>query len=1207
MPKNIKYSDLFEDDGGIDKLIQKIKELEATYAKIGKASVKQLNSVKRATENLKTTDKDFNKQIKANEKQVDAVVKKMKEQEKEEKKLNNLRKKAIRLKSDSAKTEQALKLQIQQGTRELKNQIIAENQQKGSLKQLEAQLRRNIEKYRSLSRAERDNTKAGKDLLRNIKKQDVEVKKLNATIGRSQGNVGNYATAFKGLVGVFRNLAGALGITAGLAGLARVVSSSIGIFASYEKQNSKLQAVLGVTKDEMVELTAASKELGATTAFTASEVAGLQTEFAKLGFPTDDILAMTESTLNAAAAMDADLGEAAKLTGATLKSFKLDASEAGRVNDVLAKSTSASALDFQKLSSSMATIAPVANSFGFSLEGTTALLGELSNAGFDASSAATATRKILLNLADANGDLAKSLKEPVTDLPSLVRGLEQLKSEGVDLGKALELTDVKSVAAFSTFLEGTDSILELNEALELSAGTAEEMAAIQLNNLSGAVTILNSAWEGFILSLEDGNGSFATTLKNIVRVLTELLSLASGTEKAREELDEYQEKVRDTARLIIRFSKVITVLVAGFVAYKATLVASRIATSALTFATNIATKSFKAFDKATKANVFGLVASLLATLVSSLYLFRDANDEAAEAQERLNEANERFIKQQGSVDTTFAARLKLSQQGLKSLKNEIEDLIAVEQERIDQAEISTKALKDNLKQSEEVLKSQEALTGGTEELKFAREKFIHQLWESIKVTERELKENSKGNVVRSSDIELRKEQLIEINKLIKANTKLNKKGSGGEKVAGLLKENADALKAAKEALNEATSLGEVREQLELIVELEERRKGILGETREEREKANNELRDETKKLREDEIVAEIEGEEEKSLAKQRIAEADRLRELEAFEGDLELKEKLETEIKEKGERDRQEIKDKFAAEEKKKEDEAEKKRKAQQKETQDAVVNAALDSLDRIQDAEQKRLDDKIDAVDDQISKQEDLAKEGLANTLAFEEGERAKFELKKIESEKKAIRLEKVKALYAAYSAAASSGDDNAIVKVLRDFAIIQGIESGLASFGDGTGEHGDIGDALDARKNGSKGGNSLMNGIFRGESHSKRGHGIPVLVEGNEGILSTSQMGKFGKENFIKLTQGIDSGNIGSDIFERQVAVIPQQSTMMGLNLGSLESKLDGVQKAIEMKPVPNLHAESISDMVSDIVHTVKAGKKTITSRYRINKRGL
>ena len=400
-------------------------------------------------------------------------------------------------------------------------------------KQESALLNRLRKRFKDLALTEGTATNKTKRLRIQIQRLDARLKSADASVGQFQRNVGNYQSALAGslgTVGQFATGAGAIGAAVLIAGSA--IRSAVDIIKNFEQANANLQAVLGVTREEMQPLIEQAKNLGASTAFSATEVTQLNTELAKLGFPIEDIQLMAASTLDAATAMGSDLAAQAALTGSTLKAFGLDASQAQRVNDVLAKATSASALDFQKLSSSMATISPVAKAFGFSLEGTTALLGELSNAGFDASSAATATRKILLNLADSNGKLAKSLKEPVKDLPSLVRGLKQLQAEGTDLGEALELTDVKSVAAFKTFLEGTDSVLELNDALLDAGGTAERMAKIQLDTLEGQIKILNSAWEGLILSMEDGSGVMNTLAKEVIKDLSEALSIIGGESKA---------------------------------------------------------------------------------------------------------------------------------------------------------------------------------------------------------------------------------------------------------------------------------------------------------------------------------------------------------------------------------------------------------------------------------------------------------------------------------------------------------------------------------------------------------------------------------------------------------------------------------------------------------------------------------------------------
>lgn len=368
--------------------------------------------------------------------------------------------------------------------------------------------------------------------------------------------------------GKIRKTLGSAGTLFGGIALFSILSSGIGVIANFEQANANLASILGVEIELTKELQENSKRLGATTSFTASEVAGLQTEYAKLGFTEKEILKVTKSTLSLAAATKTELPQAAKQVGSTLRAFSLEASQASMVADVFAKSTSKSALNMEFLDTAMSTVAPVANKFGFTVKDVTALLGNLADSGFDASSAATATRNILLNLADSNGKLARSLGKPVKDLPSLIKGLDKLKNSGIDLAGALNLTDKRSVAAFATFLDGTKNIEKLSKELGIAGGTAESMANKQLDTLTGRVTILNSAYEGFLLSLDDGTGAFSEQAKTIVEVATDMLSLLSNTAKSTEALTEQEKVIRGYAETGLRFVSVLKAVVQGYIAFK---------------------------------------------------------------------------------------------------------------------------------------------------------------------------------------------------------------------------------------------------------------------------------------------------------------------------------------------------------------------------------------------------------------------------------------------------------------------------------------------------------------------------------------------------------------------------------------------------------------------------------------------------------------
>lgn len=397
---------------------------------------------------------------------------------------------------------------------------------------------------------------------------------MNTFAGRVEWGAARANMALNTLTSPIRRISsmfGQFGMFVGGAAVIGGISSAIRTFAEFEQSNANLAAVLGVTIEQTAELQKNSKQLGATTAFTASQVAGLQTEFAKLGFSTDEILNSTKATLSLASATSTELPQAAKQVGSAIRAFNMAASESARVADVFAAATSKSALDMEFLEVAMSKVAPVANQFGFSIEDSTALLGKLADAGFDSSTAATSTRNIILNLADSSGKLAKALGRPVKSMPDLVNGLITLRNKGVDLASMLDLTDKRSVAAFATFLEGAESVNTLQQALQNAGGAAKAMADKQLDTLSGDIKLLKSAYEGFILSVEDGTGALGGFLRTTIQVITEVLNLMSGTQEVTSALNEKQLTIRKLAERTLFWSKAILGVVGSLYALKGIL------------------------------------------------------------------------------------------------------------------------------------------------------------------------------------------------------------------------------------------------------------------------------------------------------------------------------------------------------------------------------------------------------------------------------------------------------------------------------------------------------------------------------------------------------------------------------------------------------------------------------------------------------------
>jgi TP901 family phage tail tape measure protein len=448
---------------------------------------------------------------------------------------------------------------------------------------------------------------------------DKQLKTLDRRVGDNFRNVGNYKTALQGL----QRTLGALGVATGVGAIVRNVGGTI---ASFDQAQTDLAAISGKTSDELSVLTKQARELGKTTQFSATEVTGLQIELAKLGFTTQEITDSTGGIANFAAATGVEIPRAAALAGSALRAFNLDAKEIDRVVSTLGVATTKSALDFSKLEAGLSTVAPVAASFGFSIEDTTALLGQLSNAGFDASSAATATRNILLNLADANGELAKQLGRPIKTADDLAAGLQELKAKGVDLAQALELTDKRSVAAFSTFIENSDTLVTLRDNITDANDELEKMAKERLNSVQGALQLLSSAWEGYILDLNESIGAsraFQDIIKFVAKNLSSIISIIFRVIRA------YTIYRIATSKL----GKATTTMVGQLAKANFNIIKFGRGLKSSTTAMNGAKTAAKTLGKAIKSIGFLIAIDLATEFVTSLYEIVKASNAASNAEE----------------------------------------------------------------------------------------------------------------------------------------------------------------------------------------------------------------------------------------------------------------------------------------------------------------------------------------------------------------------------------------------------------------------------------------------------------------------------------------------------------------------------------------------------------------------------------------------
>ena len=365
----------------------------------------------------------------------------------------------------------------------------------------------------SIRNAYRNVAREVNKLDRNSDEYRKGVKKLRGL----KGQLANHQRDIKGVETRWQKLKGMASgfgpaVIAAMAGRAVIqgIRQAIDTIKEYQDANAKLISVLGVTKEETKQLREQQLALGSSTAFTAGQVTDAQTELAKLGFTMREITNLTPAVLYLAAASGTDLANAASIAGSTLRQFGLSSSETNTVVDVMAKSFSSSALDIEKFQVAMASAGPVAASAGVSLERTTALLGVLSDRGLDASTAGTSLRNIFLDIAKAGLTWEEAMGQINSATDKNVAALDLFGKRGATTAVILAKNGVAAE--------------DLEEKLRGAAGAAQEMAEKQLDTLTGDLTKAQSAWEGFVLSVENGEGLIATAARGIVQSFTSIIS-----------------------------------------------------------------------------------------------------------------------------------------------------------------------------------------------------------------------------------------------------------------------------------------------------------------------------------------------------------------------------------------------------------------------------------------------------------------------------------------------------------------------------------------------------------------------------------------------------------------------------------------------------------------------------------------------------------
>lgn len=366
--------------------------------------------------------------------------------------------------------------------------------------------------------------------------------------------------------------------------VAGIGAAAVKVTADFDASMSKVAAVSGATGESFEKLRAKAREMGANTKFSASEAADAMNYMAMAGWKTEDMLDGIDGIMNLAAASGEDLALTSDIVTDALSAFGEKADQAGRLSDILASASSNANTNVAMMGESFKYAANTAGSMGYSMEDTAIALGLMANTGVKASRGGTALNNIMtrmakktkesgaamnqlgLSLDDGKGnmysfmDIMKQLragfgqlkmdeKEFSTEMESLADQFEAGELSEKEFDKAQEVLIERAYGAtgalnaqYAAMLAGKtgmgallaivnasdEDFNKLTEAVNNSAGTAQNMADVMQDNLSGQLTILMSQLQELAIQFGD---MMMPVLRNCVEWLQKFMDKLNGMDE----------------------------------------------------------------------------------------------------------------------------------------------------------------------------------------------------------------------------------------------------------------------------------------------------------------------------------------------------------------------------------------------------------------------------------------------------------------------------------------------------------------------------------------------------------------------------------------------------------------------------------------------------------------------------------------------------
>jgi len=355
---------------------------------------------------------------------------------------------------------------------------------------------------------------------------------FDKNIRRAKGEIGNFEKSITSMAG---KIGPALSGFAAFAGISVAIGDVVRTSMEFEKSLSSLKSLTGVTTQELSFFKDEAIRLGSTTTQTASQVVDA---FKLIGSQMPELLknkealsSVTESAIILAEAAEIDVPEAAKALTGALNQMGASSSQAAEYINILAAASQQGSADIPYLNKAIENAGGAASSVGVQFNELVAAIEAIAPKITDAGSAGTNLRNIFLTL-ESSAD--KNLRPSVVGLSQAV---ENLAAKHMNATEMTKMFGKESVTAALALVSEKDKFIELTDGIT-GTNTALEQQKINNDNLAGSIAALQSAWEGFILTLNNSSGM----LQSVVGFLADIVDGARTAFSSLQALDESSYK-----------------------------------------------------------------------------------------------------------------------------------------------------------------------------------------------------------------------------------------------------------------------------------------------------------------------------------------------------------------------------------------------------------------------------------------------------------------------------------------------------------------------------------------------------------------------------------------------------------------------------------------------------------------------------------------